>query len=59
MKGLILFKKLCLIFVYVFCRFVSGIILWFGDNLWSNDLHAEYIGNRSNIVFSSDIILCG
>ena len=26
-------KILCLMFVYVFCKFVSALILWFGDNL--------------------------
>ena len=25
---------LCLMFVYVFCRFGPGLILWFWDNLW-------------------------
>ena len=32
-KGLIL-RKFCLMFVCVFCKFVSGLVLWFGDNLW-------------------------
>ena len=31
----------CFMFVYVFCKFVSGLILWFGDNLWFDDLLAE------------------
>ena len=29
------------------------------DNLWFDDLRAEYIGDRLNIVFSPDVILCG
>ena len=57
-KGLIL-RKFCLIFVYVFCKFVSGLILWFGDNLWFYESRAELIGDRLNIVFSPDVILCG
>ena len=34
---------LCLMFLYVFvlCRFVSGLILWLLDNLWFDDLRAE------------------
>ena len=36
---------LCLMFVYFFvvvvlCGFVSGLILWFLDNLWFDDLRA-------------------
>ena len=34
-------KKICLMFLYVLCNFVSGLILWFSDNLWFDDLHAE------------------
>ena len=35
-------KILCLMFVYfLFYRFVSGLILWLGDNLWFDDLCAE------------------
>ena len=34
-------KILFLIFVYVFCNFVSGLILWVWDNLWFDDLRAE------------------
>ena len=37
-------KILCLMFVYVLlllCKFVSGLILWFMDNLWFDDLRAE------------------
>ena len=44
---------------FVLCGFVSGLILWFFDNLWFDDLHAEEIGDRLNIVFSRDVILCG
>ena len=32
---------LCLMFVYVFCYFESGLILWFWDNMWFDDLRAE------------------
>ena len=40
-KGLIL-RKFCLRFVYVFVLFwfVSGLILWFWYNLWSDELRA-------------------
>ena len=34
-------KILCSVFVYVLCKFMSGLILWFMDNLWFDDLHAE------------------
>ena len=36
-------KMLCSMFVYVLflCKFVSGLILWFMDNLWFDDLCAE------------------
>ena len=36
-------KMLCSMFVYVLCRFVSGLILCFfgGDNLWFDDLRVE------------------
>ena len=44
---------------FVLCKFVSGLILWFMDNLWFDDLLAEQIGDRLNIVFSRDVILCG
>ena len=33
-------RKKSLMFVYVFCAFVSGLILLFWDNLWFDDLHA-------------------
>ena len=54
-------KILCLMFVYVLllCKFVSGLILWFGDNFWFDDLHAKSIRDRLNIVFRHDVILCG
>ena len=35
------FRILCFMFVYVFCKFVLGLILWFWDNLWFEDLRAE------------------
>ena len=36
-------KMLCFMFVYVFvlCKFVSGLILWFMGKLWFDDLRAE------------------
>ena len=34
-------KKLFSMFVYVLCKFVSGLTLWFLDNLWFDDLRAE------------------
>ena len=54
-------KFFCLLFVYDFCTFVSELILLFLDSLWFDDLHAGYkkIGERLNIVFSLDVILCG
>ena len=30
-----------------------------GDNLWFDDLRAECIEDRVNIVFSPDVIICG
>ena len=54
-----------LTFVYVLCPFVSGQMLLFWDNLWSDDLRAgqktnkKRGGDRLNIVFSPDVILCG
>ena len=32
---------LCVMFVCVFCGFVSGLILWFLDSLWFGGLCAE------------------
>ena len=40
-EGTISSKFLCSMFVYVSCKFVSGLILWFMDNLWFDDLRAE------------------
>ena len=34
-------KILCLMLVSVLCKFMSALILWFLDNLWFDDLHAE------------------
>ena len=39
-------KILYLMFVHVFCKFVPGLILWFLDSLWFDDLRAEEIGDR-------------
>ena len=40
-RGLNSSKKCCLMFVYVFCTFVSGLILLFLEgNLWFDDLRA-------------------
>ena len=35
-------KKLCLVFVYVLYKFVSGLVLWVWGNLWFDDLCAEW-----------------
>ena len=45
-------------FVYVFCTFVSGLIVLFFDNLWF-DLRVlgTKIGDRLNVVFSLNVIL--
>ena len=47
-------KTLCLMFVCILCKFVSGIILcsFCVDNLWLDDLCAEQIGDRLNFVFN-------
>ena len=34
-------KTLCLMFVYVLCKFVSRLSLWFLENLWCDDLYAQ------------------
>ena len=39
-KGLFPQVFVCLMFVYVFCAFVSGLIWLFLDNLWLDDLCA-------------------
>ena len=57
-KGLIVWK-VCLMFVYIFLKFVSGLILCFLDHMWFDDLGAEWIGDRLNIDFSPGVILCG
>ena len=53
-------KILCSMFVYVlfYVNLCQGLILWFLDNLWFDDLRAEQI-DRSNIVFSQDVIFYG
>ena len=47
-------KVLCLMFVYVL--FYVNLCM---DNLWFDDLRAELIEDRLNIVFSHDVTLCG
>ena len=37
---------------FVLCEFVSGLILWFMDNLWFDDLRAEWVGDRLDIVLA-------
>ena len=29
------------------------------DSLWFDDSRAEYMGDRVNVVFGRDVILCG
>ena len=36
-------KILCLVFVYVLYKFVSGLVLWVLGNLWFDDLCAEWL----------------
>ena len=45
-------------FVYFFflCKFVPGLIFWFLDELWFDDLRVEWIGDRLYIVFSRDVV---
>ena len=58
-KGTNASKNICLMFVYVSCTFVSGLTLLFWDNLWFDGLLlGKKIGDRLNIVFSPDVILC-
>ena len=38
---------------------MSGLILWFGGNLWFDGLRAELIEDRLNIVCGCDVILFG
>ena len=52
-------KKIDVCACFVLCKFVSGLILWFLENLWFDDLHAEWMGDRLNFVFSLDVILYG
>ena len=54
-------SKMFPMFVYVFvlCKFVSCLLLWFVDDLWFDDLRAEKIGDGLNIVFSHGVTLCG
>ena len=40
-------------------EFVSGLILWFMENSWFDDLRAEWTADRLNIGFGRDVILCG
>ena len=51
-------KILRLVFVYVlfYVNLCTGLSLWFLNNLWCDDLRAEEIGNRLNVVFSHDVI---
>ena len=51
-------KMLCLVFVYVLYKFVSGLVLWVLGNLWFDDV-CRVVGDRLKLVFSPDIILCG
>ena len=44
---------------FVLYGFVSGLILWFLDDLWLDGLRTEYTGDRLNIVFSRDVIFGG
>ena len=54
-------KIVCSMFVYVlfYVNLCTGLILRFLNNLWFDDLRAELIVDRLNIVFSRDVILCG
>ena len=54
-------KILCSMFVHIifYVNLCTGLILWFLNNSWFDDLCAEQIGDRLNIVFSRDVILCG
>ena len=46
-------------FVYDLCKYVPRLILLLLDNLWFNDLHAEFTVDRLNIVNSPDVIHFG
>ena len=39
-------------FVYVLCKFVSGLILRLLENLWFGDLCAEKIGDKLKFVLA-------
>ena len=52
-------KILYWMFVYVLCKFVYGTDFVVFKIFWFDDLRAELIGDRLNIVFSHDVILCG
>ena len=60
-KGANSSKILCSMFVDVlfYVNLCTGLILWLLNNLWFDDLHTEEIGDRLNIVFRRDVILCG
>ena len=47
-------KLLCLMFVYFlfYVGFVSGLILWFLDDLWFDDLCAQQLGDRLKFVLA-------
>ena len=44
---------------FVLCKFVSGLILWFLENLWFDDLCAEVNRRLSEVCFSPDVIRGG
>ena len=54
-------KILCSMFLYVlfYVNLCTGLILWFLNDFWFDDVRAESIRDRLNIVFSRDVILCG
>ena len=35
-------QKICLVFVYVLYKFVSGLVVGFFGNLWFDDLYGEW-----------------
>ena len=42
-----------------YVNFCTGLIFFFLNNLWLDDLRAEQKGDRLNIALSRDVILCG
>ena len=57
-KGLILRKfvfDVCVCCFWV-CVRTDSVVL---DDLWFDDLRAEWVGERFNIAFGHDVILCG